>query len=77
MGVIRAGFAVLRCSSGVAAAPGSAFSPKVELQHEHGGRLCLVELERVRDRSGAGLLPVGWLCSAFDDLGGKFAPVAA
>ena len=77
MGVIRAGFAVLRCSSGVAGAPGSAFSPKVELQHEHGGRLCLVELERVRDRSGAGLLPVGWPCSAFDDLGGKFAPVAA
>lgn len=32
MGVIRAGFAVLRCSSGVAAAPGSAFSPKVEPQ---------------------------------------------
>ena len=77
MGVIRAGFAVLRCSSGVAAAPGSAFSPKVELQHERGGRLWWFSLERVRDRSGAGLLPVGWPCSASYDLGGKFAPVAA
>lgn len=57
--------AVLRCSSWVPLASGSAFSPKVELQHGHGGRLCLVELERVRDRSGAGLLPVGWPCSAF------------